>query len=142
VQQIAVLRQPKVKHLTTVARTQPTPDVIQTPAIVGNQQPVLAAVSEKPAIISKPVVPDNNVPLGVKTSDITDQTVQPTVMASVSPKASTIKRSRIRGLGGLINAAVAIIDRRDDKVIEFTNTDEGDTVTGINLGIIKIKKNQ
>jgi len=49
-------------------------------------------------------------------------------------------RHTIRNLGGLINAVVAKIDKRRDKIIEFTDDDDETNVTGINLGIIKIKK--
>ena len=48
-----------------------------------------------------------------------------------------------RSFGGLINAVVGKIDKRKDKVIEFNDDDDDDdgaTVTGVNLGIIKIKK--
>jgi hypothetical protein len=47
-----------------------------------------------------------------------------------------------RGLGGLINKIVAAVDKREDKLIEFTDADndEGARVTGVNLGFIKIKK--
>jgi len=50
------------------------------------------------------------------------------------------KKRKIRGLGGFINAVVGAVDKRDDKIIEFTETDEGDAVTGINLGLFRVKK--
>jgi hypothetical protein len=46
-------------------------------------------------------------------------------------------------LGGLINALIAKVDRRQDKLIEFSDSDDDDAesnVTGLNLGLIKIKK--
>ena len=57
-----------------------------------------------------------------------------------NPTSAPIKKRKVRGLGGLINAVVGAVDKREDKIIEFTDTDEGDTVTGINLGLFKVKK--
>jgi hypothetical protein len=40
-----------------------------------------------------------------------------------------------------LNVVIAAVDKRKDKVIEFSNTDgDESSITGINLGIIKIKK--
>jgi hypothetical protein len=51
-------------------------------------------------------------------------------------------KKRARGLGGLVNKIVAAVDKREDKLIEFTDADndEGARVTGVNLGFFKIKK--
>jgi len=51
-------------------------------------------------------------------------------------------KKRARGLGGLINTVIAAVDKREDKLIEFTDADndEGSRVTSVNLGIFKIKK--
>ncbi|MDN5289175.1 MAG: hypothetical protein JWR38_5449 [Mucilaginibacter sp.] len=57
------------------------------------------------------------------------------------PKLAPIKKRRIRSLGDILNVVIAAVDKREDKFIEFSNTDEDDaTITGINLGIIKVKK--
>jgi hypothetical protein len=50
------------------------------------------------------------------------------------------KKRKATGLGGFLNKVIAAVDKRDDKIIEFTDTDEGEAITGINLGIIKVKK--
>lgn len=52
-----------------------------------------------------------------------------------------VKKRRIRSMGDVFNVVIAAVDKRKDKFIEFSNTDEDDaTITGINLGIIKVKK--
>jgi len=52
-----------------------------------------------------------------------------------------VKKHRIRSMGDVFNVVIAAVDKRKDKFIEFSNTDEDDaTITGINLGIIKVKK--
>ncbi|MGB4775015.1 MAG: hypothetical protein WBP45_07585 [Daejeonella sp.] len=48
-------------------------------------------------------------------------------------------RKRIRSIGGLVNLVIAQVDKREDKIIEFKDGDEGSEVTGINLGLVKYK---
>ncbi len=47
--------------------------------------------------------------------------------------------SGIRSVGDLVNFVVAKVDKRKDKVIEFSENDEGTLISGINLGLFKIK---
>ncbi|WP_419701059.1 hypothetical protein [Mucilaginibacter sp. NFX135] len=57
------------------------------------------------------------------------------------PITAPVKKHRIRSMGDVFNVVIAAVDKRKDKFIEFSNTDEDDaTITGINLGIIKVKK--
>ena len=49
---------------------------------------------------------------------------------------------KMHSLGDLINAVVAKVDKRKDKFIEFTDKDEESLITGVNLGIFKIKKEE
>jgi hypothetical protein len=103
--------------------------------------PVLAAMPDKPVV--HPVVPD--VPLTIAMSTTEDEppvgkAIVPVVIATAQPE-KTVKKRGIRSLGGLINAVIAKIDKREDKLIEFTETDEDQAnITGVNLGIIRIKK--
>lgn len=46
---------------------------------------------------------------------------------------------KIRSVGSLVNFVISKVDRREDKIIEFTDGDEGSQVSGINLGLIKLK---
>ncbi len=62
--------------------------------------------------------------------------VNKTELPSVKPKY------KMHSLGDLINAVVAKVDKRKDKFIEFTDKDEESLITGVNLGIIKIKKEE
>lgn len=48
-------------------------------------------------------------------------------------------RPRIKSVGDLVNLVIAKVDQREDKIIEMTNTDEGTSISGINLGVLKIK---
>ena len=46
---------------------------------------------------------------------------------------------KIRSIAGLVNFVIAKVDKREDKLIEFKDGVEGSEVSGINLGLIKIK---
>ena len=48
-------------------------------------------------------------------------------------------RPRIKGVGGLVNFVIAQVDKREDKIIEFREGEEGTELSGINLGPIKLK---
>ena len=69
----------------------------------------------------------------------------PVVLAQVDPMEedqnteSEPARQRIRSVGGLVNFVIAQVDRRDNKIIEFKDGNEGAEVSGINLGPIKFK---
>jgi hypothetical protein len=110
----------------------------------------IAAVIERNAEILKPTVPDIETPLSIKTQ-ITDDApliTKPNALTAQVPQAKVIaaapaKKHRINSLGDLINVVVSKVDKRKDKVIEFTNTeDDESTISGLNLGLIKIKKQE
>jgi hypothetical protein len=110
----------------------------------------IAAVIERSNEILKPTVPDVETPLSIKTQ-ITDEVpiiTKSNALVAQGPHAKVIaaapaKKHRINSLGDLINVVVSKVDKRKDKVIEFTNTeDDESTISGLNLGLIKIKKQE
>jgi hypothetical protein len=127
-----------------------TPEIIeQNPEAKTDDQ--LAIVSQKPTDLNKAVVPDDSTPLSVKqTADIPATFIpKPVVLAAQVPvinnqgTAPVKANHKIHNLGGLLNAVVAKVDKRDDKIIVFGESDDDDSnVTGVNLGIIKIKKGE
>lgn len=112
------------------------------------EQPVLAAVTNHEQITA--VVPDKATELNIKQPvDETEAFItKPALTATPIPvnnktDAIAVKpKHRAHTLGDLINLAVAKVDKRHDKFIEFTNTDDNDeaNITGVNIGILKIKK--
>lgn len=50
-----------------------------------------------------------------------------------------IGHHKIKSIGGLLNFVIAKVDKRENKIIEFKEGDEGAEVAGINLGFVKIK---
>ena len=135
----------KVKAKPTVKK-QNTEEVsftsIPTAAITETSgQQVLAAVPVQP--VAHPVVPE----MKLASSPIDNEAPVLKTINTAAPVAVTAnqvekkKRHGIHSLGDLINVVVSKVDKREDKLIEFTESDDdGSSVTGINLGIIKIKK--
>jgi cytoskeletal protein RodZ len=121
-----------------------TDNVIKQPEPVKtDEQPIIAATENHPVI--KNVVPDNDSKPVVKTPVVETVTSPPAVIASVTKHddAPVVKKRGIHNLGGLFNVIIAKVDKRQDKLIEFTDSDDDDAasnVTGVNLGIIKVKK--
>ena len=53
--------------------------------------------------------------------------------------AEEISRPRIKSVGGLVNFVIAQVDKREDKIIEFKDGEEGSEISGINIGLLKFK---
>jgi hypothetical protein len=141
-----------VQNTKTTAHTTVKPiDTATKKAVEFNPdvQPVMASVQQNQAPV-KAVVPDKTIALTTITAtDLTQaSTAKPAIAAlplrvikkdSLSAKS----RPRIHSFGDLVNVLVAKVDKRKDKVIEFTADDDGESnITGVNLGIIKIKKGE
>ena len=96
------------------------------------------------------VVPDKQTQLTAKTEEPDDTQFRTT--AAVKPQstdaksiaAAPAKKHRIRSLGDIINVVVSKVDKRKDKLIEFSSENDEDesVVSGLNLGFIKIKKEE
>lgn len=91
------------------------------------------------------IVPDVSTRFNNQTDDeeIIAATVKPqNLRAKNSIVAVVAKRKGIRSIGDVVNLVMAKVDKRQDKLIEFSDSDDGEesNVTGINLGIISIKK--
>lgn len=124
-----------------------TDNIIKEAAPVkADNQPLIAAVTAPEVDVIQATVPDKGIQLVPKSVDIEQQArvEKPAIMASVNkPDAVPVKKRGIHSLGGLINVLIAKVDKRQDKLIEFSDNDDDNTesnVTGVNLGIIKIKK--
>lgn len=122
-----------VTAISENVNTAATQSVTEVLAVVQNK-PVLHAVVPEMSLTGADVKEE---PVQVKPANVTT----PVVMAHETEKK--VKKRGIHSLGGLINAVIAKVDKREDKLIEFTESDEDEAnVTGINLGLIKIKKDK
>jgi hypothetical protein len=124
-----------------------TPEpVVKTDPVKPIDQPQLIAAVIDPAsthVSTTATVPD--VMLAPKMLDAAPQIEKPVMASAEKQTTAPVKKRGIRNLGGLINALVAKVDKREDKLIEFSESDDdenGSDLTGVNLGLIKIKKQQ
>jgi len=136
------IHKPNKKAVTTARVTAAPARDIAKP---DDQQPVLASATNKQEV-KVTVQPDTVTRIFQKHIDETQafasikSPVAPTEVATIKP-ATPAKKHKIRSLGDVFNVMIAAVDKRKDKIIEFSNTDEDDaTITGVNLGIIKVKK--
>ena len=151
------VQQPVVNSIARVApdrkRQQPAKStqkdvIIDVPEVVQRVEPQqLTAAVEPPkkADITQPVVPGLETALTVKTTDIVAPgKTAPQVTAQVSTTDATVKPAKRRGIhnfGDLVNIVVAKVDKRKDKAIQFTDSDDDEsTVTAVNIGPVKINR--
>lgn len=106
------------------------------------REQVLAAVNNTQIVASQHVTPDEQLSINSNLNEA-DGFTTPVKVAEVHLPAliHQSKKHGIRSLGDLINVVVAKVDKRENKVIEFTDTDDDDAiVTGLNLGIVTVKR--
>jgi len=104
---------------------------------------ILAAVPTQS--VTHPVVPEMQLASSTINNDapVLKPINTPATVAVTASQTDKKKKHGIHSLGDLINVVVSKVDKREDKLIEFTESDDDESsVTGINLGIIKIKKEQ
>jgi len=154
--QLASVNTPRVKHSPVVrsayvrsvnGEAKPVDTTAQN-KIAGNpaDQTLITATVQKQEGLIKAVVPDAGTQLTTKLS--TDEPAfiaKPVLLTGQLPPVKTdatpVKiKHRIHSLGDLINTVVAKVDKRQDKFIVFSDDDGDSNITGVNLGIIKIKK--
>jgi len=118
---------------------------------VKSNEPQLIATVSQPITITKPIVPD--VPLQTTVKISIDQTPGSNLIAdklasqnSADNKKDSVlvkRKHKIHNFGDLVNLVVDKLDKRPDKVVQFASDEDGDShLTGINLGILKIKKGE
>lgn len=133
----------KQNEYVLVPKTPLTEPEVKAPAA----EPVV--IASEPVKKANPVQPKKSVKVPNRFSG--DQSAldvtQPDMMAvadfsedELNPDESEVRGQRkIRSIGSLVNFVIAKVDKREDKLIEFKDSDEGSEVSGINLGLVKIK---
>jgi hypothetical protein len=124
-------------------------------AIMPDQKPDITKSADEPELVLaargndlvNPAVPDIDNAIKPTVDNVHILESKPQLAAMQLPSvnktktSAPVKKRRIRSLGDVFNVMIAAVDKREDKIIEFSNTDEDDaTITGVNLGIIKVKK--
>ena len=145
-----------VVYVNNVASSQPvnvhSKETIKSKSVIGdtlnkrpNDDQLLTASPEKVRIETKTKIPDEAMQLvdneQLKNTLVDANTTAQEAVSNKHKTAPVRKRNRIRSFGDLMNVMIAKVDKRQDKFIQFSNTDDDEsTITGVNLGIIKIKK--
>ena len=149
VNNLAVIKKHKRSEIITPAKPATIIEQQTNPANA-DDQPVLAA-TQRNHDIANPVLPDTGTPIMVKQTidnapvfaSITPVATPAATLPAVDKQAPPVKKHRIRSFGDVLNVVIAAVDKRDKKIIQFSNTDGEDaTITGVNLGIIKINKDK
>jgi hypothetical protein len=143
---IAQLNKTKIKSNLTPSVSQPV-NPIPSPVTAHTDEPLLANAPAADYPVVNAAAPDTAARISPKLTIIASDNTQAALIARVPSHdahviaAKPVKKHRIRSLGDVFNVVIAAVDKRKDKVIEFSNTDEDDaTITGLNLGFIKVKK--
>lgn len=129
------------KNISPDATTHSSSSVLNTKAVDQN----LAEVNEVQPIKVKTVTEQI---LAEEAAQKSDNKLKPTEVLAQSLNdnpnedgAASGKKVKIRSVGDLVNFVVAKVDKRNEKIIEVSKTDESDNeITGINLGLIKFRK--
>jgi len=154
--EVASIRTPAkanpVKHIIALQRikkqiitTQPVTPYKDADLRAATKQPepeVIAAEQQKPDIITQPK--QDGITLAA--NNISAPAIKP-IQAVLPDKpvgdesTQSAKRHHIHSLGDMLNTVIAAVDKRKDKLLEFTDTDDDESViTGVNLGIVTVKK--
>ena len=143
INRVAVLHPSSKNKVVTPTQTIAVLNKSAEPVTTQNQ-PVLAAVAQKMDAIVPQAVDTINIQANVPVVKPTDKPIlsAATLPAGNQPIMVTpIKKHTIKSFGDVLNVVIAAVDKRKDKFIEFSNTDGDEaTITAVNIGIIKIKK--
>jgi hypothetical protein len=131
---------------TAAAQKEPNVQIIaKKESVKVDEQPVLASVSQKTDVVTQP---GTEISLTVKNPDTDKIAALKSNPVSVQTPAAkqvipSVKKHGIHNMGDLVNLVIAKVDKRKDKVIEFTDTDDDEsTITGIHIGGIRFKKGE
>ncbi len=134
----------EIQQIKTLSpSTQSQKAVVEKVSTAEQPQEVALAATRTPKQILNPVVPDTDVEFTIKPElpkksiiDIDPVTEEAPVMAQAVQQTAKKRRSL---LGSIVNTVVATIDKRDEKLVEL-DEENGDRLTSINLGIVKITR--
>lgn len=123
-----------VKIETAKPDEQPVLAAAGTENVVEDVRPVSVEPDPAPAVVKQA---SNNSTISIQTQPALASTPMP---AAITAKPA-IKKRGIHNLGDLVNLVVAKVDKRKDKLIQFSDNDDDESViSGVHLGVLKIKK--
>ena len=141
---------PARTRIETIAKN---PEPVTAPANdVQPQQQIIAQVEQPKQDVIASVVPAAQAPLTtLQSTDVPVAAVPKLTIAAATPPVADVQNTmparpkrKAHGIGGLLNTVIAAVDKRKDKIIEFTESDDddGSNLTAVNLGILKFKQSK
>jgi len=137
--------QPEIKTNPVEPKEQTNRVVAKAGIVKPDEQPVLAvAGTKKTDDVIKPMAIElepasATVKLTNDNSAINMQS-QPVLASTLTPAAKTVKKCGIRNFGDIVNLVVAKVDKRKDKLIQFSDTDDDESaISEVHRGVLKIK---
>lgn len=115
-----------LKHNSRVKIDHPVKKNSTEVSVLVMAEPALPEIRE----VDKPVT-DNSTGL--------DLVAKNTEITEVETTEKEIPKRKMKNIGSLVNFVVSKVDHRKDKIIEFKEGEEGPEISGINLGILKLK---
>jgi len=145
VRHITKADQPKIKVSPVEQKEQTSPAIAKTETVKQDGQPALAATNTMTEDNAKPIELDT-APAVVKHADDNSAIslpAQPMLASTPAVKAAkpVVKKRGIRNFGDLVNLVVAKVDKRKDKLIQFTDSDDDESmISAVHIGVVKIKR--
>lgn len=123
------------------------PIIADTEPLKSEKQPAMAVVTARTEN-NTPVIVLDAAPSVVKhtTDDATISIPPPPVSASMATLAEkvtkpAVKKHGVRNFGDLVNLVVAKVDKRKDKLIQFSDADDDESIiSAVHIGALRIKK--
>ena len=147
VKHAASTHQPKVIVTLVEPNGQDQQVIAKEEPVKPEQQPVLAVANTKTEDNIKPIELEAALS-AVKKADH-DATIniplQPVLASAPVPAGKATKpvarKHGIRNFGDLVNLVVAKVDKRKDKLIQFTDSDDDESmISAVHIGAVKIKR--
>ena len=149
VKHVTKVNQPKIKTNAAGEKEQANPSIEKTEIVKHEDQPLMASAgTQKQDEVIKPEPIELTVAMSAPVRTTEDNSTislpaQP-VLASNQPAKTTkptAKKHGIRNFGDIVNLVIAKVDKRKDKLIQFSDSDDdGSVISGVHLGALKIKR--
>jgi hypothetical protein len=141
--------QPKITTSTSEKEKQANPSITKTEVVKPEELPLIASngtSKHEEVIKQEPIQLTEATSATIKNvedNSVITLPVQP-VLAANQPAKTTkpaVKKRGIRNFGDIVNLVVAKVDKRKDKLIQFSDTDDDESViSAVHLGALKIKR--
>jgi len=141
--------QPKIKTSAVEQKEQVSALIAKTEIVKNDDQPLIASAGTPKQV---DVVKQDPIELTEATSVENKEAIdnsainlpaQPALASNQPAKTvkPVLKKRGIRSFGDIVNLVVAKVDKRKDKLIQFSDSDDdGSVITAVHLGALKIKR--